>query len=266
VSSALAGNGSGTVTGVRVFVIDTGADNTHPDLRVVYHVNFTGSFGGGNTDCNGHGTHVSGTAAAKDNTTHVVGVAPGAAIIGVKVLNCSGSGFTSTVIKGVDWVTAHAPLPAVANMSLGGPPSAALDSAIVNSAASGVVYALAAGNSGGNACNESPSRTGPTAGVISVAATDINENEASFSNFGNCVDIWAPGVDVLSTYLGGGTATISGTSMASPHVAGSAALYLSLNPAATPADVEAAIKGVAQVTGTVSKDGRAIERLWVGSF
>ena len=117
-----------------------------------------------------------------------------------------------------------------------------------------------------DACNFSPSRNGPVDGVMSVAAVDINEQEADFSNFGDCVDIWAPGVDVLSTALGGGTTTLSGTSMSSPHVAGAAALYLSNNPTATPAQVESAIKAAAVATGTNSKDGRPIVRLNVGGF
>jgi len=268
ISSTAAGDGTGTVTGVRAYVIDTGISRTHPDLRVVWHVNFTGLFGGGNTDCHGHGTHVSGTIGARDNDASVVGVAPGVALVGVKVLNCQGSGTTSGVIKGVDWVTAKAVKPAVANMSLGGTPSLALDNAVRASASSGIVYALAAGNSGADACGSSPARAGAGTdnGIITVAATDSSDTEASFSNYGDCVDIWAPGVGVLSTWPGGGTAVLSGTSMASPHTAGGAALYLSTNPGATPVDVESALNGAAEVTGTASKDGRAIRRLWVGGF
>ncbi len=264
-SSQLAGNGSGSVGNVRVYVIDTGVEMTHADLNVVNHVNFAG---GPNKDCNGHGTHVAGTIAARDNTTHVVGVAPGAAVTGVKVLGCSGSGSTSGVIRGVDWVTANAQKPAIANMSLTGGASTTLDNAVLASAASGVFYALAAGNSGANACNSSPARVGGATnnGIATVAATDSADKEASFSNYGSCVDIWAPGVNVLSTYKGGGTATMSGTSMASPHVGGGAALYLSTNAAATPAAVESALRAAAQSTGTTSKSGAAITREYVASF
>jgi aqualysin 1 len=262
VSSTRAGDGTGAVGNVNVFVIDSGI-YSHPDLNLRSFVNFAG---GPNKDCNGHGTHVAGTAAARDNTSDVVGVAPGAPLYAVKVLGCNGSGYYSGIIKGVDWVTAHTARPAVANMSLGGPPSQALDDAIRRSAAAGVVYALAAGNSGANACNSSPSRVGPTDGVITVAATDSADKEASFSNYGSCVDIWAPGVGTVSTRNGGGTTTMSGTSMASPHAAGGAALYLSTHPLALPSAVEAALKSAATTTGTTSKDGRSIKRESVASF
>ena len=269
ISSTLAGNGSGVVNNVNVYIIDTGIDQTHPDLNVVNHVNFTPlpllgiiGGGGGNKDCNGHGTHVAGTVAARDNASDVVGAAPGARLTGVKVLDCSGSGATSQVIKGVDWVTANAQRPAVANMSLGGAVSTALDDAVRRSVASGVVYALAAGNSGADACTSSPARAGAgTNGIITMAATDENNQEASFSNFGQCVDIWAPGVNILSTRLGGGTTTLSGTSMASPHATGVAALLLSTNGTLTPTLVESELKSDAVGTGTNSKDGRAIQLL-----
>ena len=263
-SSTIAGNGSGAVSNVNVYVIDTGIA-THTDLNKIKHVNFAG---GRNDDCHGHGTHVAGTIAARDNTSDVVGVAPGAPLTGVKVLSCSGSGSTSGVIKGVDWVTAHAAKPAVANMSLGGGASQALDDAVVRSAQSGVFYALAAGNDGGNACSHSPARAGAGSnnGILTVAATDSSEKEASWSNYGSCVDIWAPGVSILSTRRGGGTTTMSGTSMASPHGAGGGALYLSLHSTNNPELVEAAIKSAATTTGTSSKDGRAIKRLNVSSF
>lgn len=265
ISSTLAGNGSGSVTNVRVFVIDTGV-GTHSDINKVNHLNFTGD--GNNNDCHGHGTHVAGTVAARDNTTDVVGIVPGAPVTGVKVLGCDGSGATSNIVKGIDWVTANAVKPAVANMSLGGGVSTSLDDAVRRSAASGVFYALAAGNSGANACNSSPARAGAGTnnGIATVAATDRNNAEASFSNFGTCVDVWAPGVDTLSTRLGGGTTRFSGTSMASPHVAGCAALILSRTPTATPASVESTLKTQALGFGTVSKDGRAIRIANVRNF
>lgn len=263
-STALAGNGSGEVTNVNAYIIDTGIDTKHLDLKVVAHVNFAG---GQNRDCNGHGTHVAGTVAAKDNTSNVVGVAPGAPLTGVKVLGCSGSGTTSGVIKGIDWVAANAARPAIANLSLGGGASTSLDSAVKNSADSGVFYSIAAGNSGDLACNYSPARAGTHDGVATTAATDSNDQEASFSNYGDCVDIWAPGVSILSTKKGGGTTTMSGTSMAAPHVGGTGALYLSSqNPNATPAMVEIALKAAARTTGIASKDGRAITLDYAGGY
>jgi subtilisin family serine protease len=265
VSSTLAGNGRDAVSNVNAFIIDSGIDATHPDLNVVRHVNFAG---GKNTDCNGHGTHVAGTVAARDETTAVVGVAPGAPLTGVKVLGCSGSGSWSGVIAGIDWVTANAVKPAVANMSLGGGANTAVDDAVRRSVASGVFYAVAAGNDGANACNSSPARAGAGTnnGIATVAATDSNDREASWSNFGSCVDEWAPGVSILSTRRGGGTTTMSGTSMASPHEAGGAALYLSSHTGASPSTVESALKSAVTTTANKSKDGRTITREYVGGF
>lgn len=266
-SSTEAGNKSGAVTNVNAYIIDTGIDKNHADLNVVNHVNFaTGLlFGGSNSDCHGHGTHVAGTVAAKDNSIDVVGAAPGVPLTGVKVLNCLGFGTTSAVIKGVDWVKANAKKPAVANMSLGGGVSQSLDDAVRRSANSGVFYAVAAGNSGADACNSSPARAGTDNGIMTVAATDSSDQEASFSNYGDCVDLWAPGVNILSTKKGGGTTTMSGTSMAAPHVAGTAALYLS-KQGASPATVEDALKDNAKNTGTMSKDERAIMLDYAGDF
>jgi subtilisin family serine protease len=262
VSSTQAGNGSGAVSNVNVYVIDTGVDKTHPDLNVVNQVNFAG---GKNTDCQGHGTHVAGIMAAKDNAVDVVGVAPGAPITGVKVLDCTGSGTTSDVIKGVDWVTANAVKPAIANMSLSGGAVQALDDAVIHSADSGVFYSIAAGNLAGDACLYSPARAGTHDGVMTVAATDSTDHEAWWSNYGSCVDVWAPGVDILSTLLGGGTTTKSGTSMAAPHVGGTGALYLSSHPNDSAAFVEAALKASETFISTgnkrapnTSKDGRQI--------
>lgn len=263
VSSTIAGNGGGAVVNVNAYIIDTGIDLAHTDLQVVGHVNFAG---GPNRDCHGHGTHVAGTVAAEDNTSDVVGAAPGAPLTGVKVLGCGGSGTTSGVIKGVDWVRANARKPAVANMSLGGSASTTLDNAVKNTANSGIFFTVAAGNSGANACNYSPARAGTHGGVMTVAATDSSNREASWSNYGSCVDIWAPGVSILSTRKGGGTTTMSGTSMAAPHGAGTGALYLSENTAATAATVESAIKAQATSTGTTSKSGQAIKLLNAGGF
>jgi len=243
------------------YVIDTGVDTKNADLNRPGHVNFVGDRK--NTDCNGHGTHVAGTMAAYDNTADVVGMAPGVPAYGVKVLDCNGSGTTTSVIKGVDWVAANAILPAVANMSLGGGASPLLDDAVRAAAARGIVFAIAAGNSSANACTASPARIGGvgTPGVLVTAATDVNDLEASFSNYGSCVDIWAPGVAVPSLKLGGGVVSLSGTSMASPHVAGAAALYWARNPSATHGTVSSYLRQMSQSTGTISKDGRAIYRL-----
>ena len=265
ISSISAGDGTGSIANVNVYIIDTGIDTAHTDLRVVRHVNFAG---GPNWDCQGHGTHVAGTTAARDNASDVVGVAPGAPLTGVKVLGCGGTGSTSGVIAGVDWVTANATQPAVANMSLGGTASTALDDAVRRSAAAGVFYALAAGNEGAQACTKSPARAGAGTnnGIMTIAATDSSDREASWSNYGSCVDIWAPGVSILSTRRGGGTTTMSGTSMASPHGAGGAALYLSSHTGASPSAVEGALKSAATTTANKSKDARTITRLSVGTF
>jgi len=264
-SSTVAGNGSGAITNVNVYIIDTGVDTTHHDLNVIKHVNFAA---GPNADCHGHGTHVAGTVAAKDDVNDVVGVAPGAKITAVKVLGCNGSGTYSGVIKGVDWVTANAVDPAIANMSLGGGASSSVDQAVRNSANSGVFYSIAAGNSGASACNSSPARAGAGTnnGIMTTAATDSSNREASWSNYGSCVDIWAPGVSILSTRRGGGTTTMSGTSMAAPHVGGGGALYFSTHVGATSAQVEAALKAAAVTPGTKSKNGASIKLLNVNPF
>jgi len=259
-SYTLAGNASGTVGSVRTYVIDTGIDTANADLNRIGLVNFVGDRK--NTDCNGHGTHVAGTMAAYDNTIDVVGMAPGAMVYGVKVLDCNGSGTTTTVIKGIDWVAANAIKPAVANMSLGGGVSQLLDDAVRKAAARGIVFSIAAGNSAANACNSSPARIGGgTPGVLVVAATDSNDLEASFSNYGSCVDIWAPGVGIPSLKIGGGLATMSGTSMAAPHVGGAAALLYGRYPATSYDSVTTTLRQMAVPTGTYSKDGRAITRL-----
>jgi aqualysin 1 len=265
-SSTKAGNGAGAVSKVNVYIIDTGIYQ-HADLNVVRHVNFARD--GKNRDCYGHGTHVAGIAAAKDDRRYVVGAAPSAPLTGVKVLNCDGEGTHSSVLKGVDWVTANAVKPAVANMSLAGPTSRILDDAVRASARSGVFYTLAAGdNSASNACKFSPARAGAGTnnGIATVSATSKRNAEPSWSDYGRCVDIWAPGVSILSTKMGGGTTTMSGVSQASPHVGGGAALYLSSHTGASPSRVETALKNAAKKPGTKSKDGRAILLEYVGRF
>lgn len=225
-------------TGVTVYIIDTGINFTHVEYagRASTGIDEITS-GGTAADCNGHGSHVSGTVGG---TTY--GVAKMVKLVAVRVLDCSGSGSISGVIAGIDWVTAHRVLPAAANMSLGGGYSAALNTSVENSIASGVVYAIAAGNSTADACSSSPA-SAPSA--ITVGATDINDAFAYFSNYGTCVKLNAPGVNITSAWMGSSTATntISGTSMATPHVAGAAALYLQVNPAATAAQVQSALTG-----------------------
>jgi aqualysin 1 len=266
ISSTRAGNGRGGVWNVNAYIIDTGIDTAHADLWVVNHVNFTAD--GTNRDCNGHGTHVAGTAAALDNRRDVVGAAPGAQLTGVKVLGCDGVGAISGVIEGVDWVTANAAKPAIATMSLTGGASDALDTAVKDSAASGIFYSLAAGNQGADACTYSPARAGAGTnnGIVTTAATTSSDAERSSSNYGACVDTWAPGASIVSTRMGGGKTTMSGTSMAAAHVGGGAALYLSWDTSASPSAVEAALTSSAWAPSYLSKDGRSILREYVGGF
>lgn len=239
-----------TGAGVNVYVIDTGIRPTHQDFggRASIAADFVGDGQNGN-DCNGHGTHVAGTIGGS-----TYGVAKSASIYGVRVLDCGGSGAFSTVIAGVNWVTTYHASPAVANMSLGGGAYDPLDTAVRNSIASGVTYAIAAGNSSDNASNYSPARV---AEAITVGATDpSNDYRAYFSNYGSVLDIFAPGVNITSDWIGSDTATntLSGTSMAAPHVAGVAALYLQNNPGASPSSVASAITTNA-TTGVVGDPG-----------
>jgi subtilisin family serine protease len=215
-----------TGSGVRAYVIDTGIRTTHTQFGGRAS-NVFDAFGGSGADCNGHGTHVSGTIGGS-----TYGVAKSVMLRGVRVLDCNGSGSNSGVIAGVDWVTNNHINPAVANMSLGGGISSALDTAVNNLANSGVPIAVAAGNSNTNACNSSPARA---ANAITVGATTTTDARSSFSNFGTCLDLFAPGSGILSSYFSSdtATATLSGTSMASPHVAGVAALYKQFSPGAS---------------------------------
>jgi len=203
-------------TGVTAYVIDTGIDPSHPDFGGRAAVGYD-ALGGNGIDCHGHGTHVAGTVGSTS-----YGVAKGAQLRGVRVLDCNGSGTFADVIEGIDWVAANSPGPSVANMSLGGGLSPAVNTATANLSRSGVSVAVSAGNSATDACSQSPAST-PQA--ITVAASASNDSSASFTNRGSCVDLYAPGVSITSTFLGGGTAVYSGTSMASPHVAGVAAIH-----------------------------------------
>jgi len=224
---------STTASNVHAYIIDTGISTTHPDFGGRAVSGFDAVDGGPADDCNGHGTHVSGTVGGAS-----YGVAKGVSLTAVRVLNCAGSGTTAQVAAGIDWVTSNAVKPAVANMSLGGGVDATLDAAVSRSIASGVTYGIASGNSNANACNFSPARV-PEA--ITVNASTRTDARASFSNFGTCTDIFAPGEGITSAWLNGGTNTISGTSMATPHVVGGAALYLAANPSATPLQVRNAL-------------------------
>lgn len=239
-----------TGEGVDAYIIDTGIQISHQDFGGRARIGTdTINDGQNGNDCQGHGTHVAGTVGGA-----TWGVAKGVDLIAVRVLNCQGSGSNSGVIAGVDWVTANRSGPSVANMSLGGGVSTALDTAVANSIASGVVYALAAGNdNGADACNGSPGRT---AAALTVGSTTSSDARSSFSNIGTCVDLFAPGSSITSAWIGSNTATntISGTSMATPHVAGAAAQFLESDPTATAAEVGAAI--IAETTpGKVTNPG-----------
>lgn len=243
-SASLSGTFTYTKTGsgVKAYIIDTGIRFDHSQFGGRAESGFDAVDGGTADDCNGHGTHVAGTVGGM-----TYGVAKGVTLVAVRVLSCSGSGTTSGVIAGVDWVTGNhlAGQSAVANMSLGGGASSSLDTAVRNSIADGVSYAIAAGN--GNivgrhedACKKSPARVTE---AMTISATDQTDKKASWANYGNCVDWFAPGVGITSAWYTSSTDTntISGTSMATPHTAGVAALYLQSNPGASPATVRDAL-------------------------
>lgn len=258
-SSARAGDGRGSVD-ADIAILDTGIEARHPDLNVAGGTNCVPG-GLSSADLNGHGTHVAGTAAAKDNGVGVVGLAPGARLWAVRVLDASGSGFFSTIICGIDWVTARASTIEVANMSLGGFGSegsctdGGLHQAICRSVDAGVTYAVSAGNAAADAAAFVPASYDEVITVSAIADFDgrsgglgaptcalgVDDEFASFSNHGPDVDLTAPGVCVLSTYRGKDYRALSGTSMASPHVAGAAAVYRSTHPSATPSEVRAAL-------------------------
>jgi len=236
-----------TGSGVNAYIIDTGIRRTHAQFGGRAVVGYDAIADGQNTnDCNGHGTHVAGTVGGS-----TYGVAKNVRLYAVRVLDCAGSGSNSGVIAGVDWVKNNHIKPAVANMSLGGGASSALDTAVNNAIAAGVTFAVAAGNENQDACNVSPARA-PNA--VTVGSTTNTDARSSFSNFGTCVDIFAPGSSITSSWFTSDTATntISGTSMASPHVAGVAALYLQGNTTASPSAVTSAITGGASANKLTS--------------
>jgi hypothetical protein len=223
---------SKTGSGVNVYVIDTGIRASHSEFSGRVKQGYSAvNDGNGTNDCQGHGSHVSGTIAGR-----TYGVAKNATLYPVRVLGCDGSGSNEGVIAGINWVANNAKKPAVANMSLGGSFSQAVNDAVTKAIAKGVVFVVAAGNSSDDACGYSPAST-PAA--ITVGASDKNDASASFTSFGKCVDIYAPGVNILSVGIGNDqdTDTMSGTSMASPHTAGVAALYLEASPSASPSQI-----------------------------
>lgn len=216
-------------TGVTAYIVDTGIRYTHQEFGGRARFGFD-AFGEDGVDCHGHGTHVAGTVGGS-----TFGVAKGVDIVGVRVLDCAGSGTTSSVVAGLDWVAANASGPSVVNMSLGGGASDALDDAVRRLIASGVAVVVAAGNSGTDACSTSPARVDE---AMTVGASDATDLRAWFSNLGPCVDWFAPGVDIVSAYNAGdaATAVFSGTSMASPHTAGAVALLLERRPGIAPGE------------------------------
>jgi len=277
-SVAKSGDGAGTIN-VDVAILDTGVDLNHPDLNVVNHVDcissgqcVTGPVAG--DDDNGHGTKVAGIVAAKDDAQGVVGFAPGARLWAVKVFDSNGQGFDSDLIAGIDYVTQHASEIDVVNYSGGGGHSSSEHTAYINSVGAGLTHVVAAGNDRVDAATQDPASypevitvsafgdfDGKCGALSTSWATDLqgrtthDDNFASFSNFGSVIDLGAPGISVLTTAIGGSTATFSGTSAASPHVAGAAALYKSIFPAASPADVRSSLMSSGSVSSTVC-DGK----------
>jgi subtilisin family serine protease len=253
---------SNTGSGVTAYIIDTGLRFTHSEFsgRAVKGFDAVTS-GGTAADCNGHGTHVGGTVGG-----NIYGVAKSVSLVAVRVLDCSGSGTWSGVIAGMDWVTANhaAGTPAVANMSLGGGVNASVDDAVRRMIADGVATAVAAGNSSRDACKFTPARV---AAAMTIGATNSSDRRASWSNYGTCVDWFAPGVGITSSWYTSNTATntISGTSMATPHTAGVAALYLQSHRAATPQQVRDALYA-ASTKGIVTSSKTANNHLLFSNY
>ncbi|MEG3193345.1 S8 family peptidase [Lysobacter sp. D1-1-M9] len=238
-----------TASTVNAYIIDTGIRSSHGDFGGRVRSGYTAiNDGNGTNDCNGHGTHVAGTVGGA-----TWGIAKGVSLYPVRVLGCTGSGSNSGVISGMDWVAGNHVKPAVANMSLGGGASSATDDAVQRMTDAGVTVVVAAGNDNSNACNYSPARA---ASAVTVGSTTSSDARSSFSNYGSCLDIFGPGSSITSAWHTSNTATntISGTSMASPHVAGGAALYLASNPGASPSQVTNALINNAS-TGKISSIG-----------
>jgi subtilisin len=266
-SSTVSGNGAGSVN-TDIAIIDTGIQLSHPDLNVYRQITFVSGTSSANDD-NGHGTHVAGIAAAKDNSIGVAGVAPGAKLWAVKVLDSSGSGSISNIIKGIEYVTRNYLYIDIVNMSLGCEcTSSSLNTAITNSVKAGITYVVAAGNNGKNAASFSPANHPSVIAVSAIADSDgkcggkgiptsygADDRFASFSNYGSVVDMAAPGVSIYSTYKGGTYATLSGTSMAAPHVAGAAALYDATHPGASPSAIANSLKSTGSKPSTIC-DGK----------
>ena len=242
-----------TGAGVRAYVVDTGIDVSLPEFggRAVWGKNFTGD--GINSDCGGHGTHVAGTIGS-----NTYGVAKGVSLVAYKVLTCDGSGSYSGIISGLNDIAKTGIKPAVVNMSLGGGKSSALNTAIASLTKAGFVVVVAAGNNGANACNYSPA-SAPSA--LTVGATTSTDVRSSFSNFGKCLDIFAPGSAISSVTPGGAVASWNGTSMASPHVAGVAARILSQTPTASVATVSSLILSTASANKVSSAGAQSPNRL-----
>lgn len=238
---------SQTGSGTTAYIVDTGILSTHQEFSGRVLNGYTAiSDGNGTTDCNGHGTHVAGTVGG---TTY--GVAKSVRLVPVRILGCDGSGASSNVIAGLDWILKNGSKPAVVNMSLGGAASSSLDSAVENLYNNGYIMVVAAGNSNTDACTSSPART---SNAITVAATDNTDTRASYSNYGSCVDIFAPGSQINSSWIGSNTATkvLNGTSMATPHVAGVVAEMLQSTPTATPQTISTNLLN--QATSNVVKN------------
>jgi subtilisin family serine protease len=275
-SQTKSGNGAGSID-VDVAVLDSGIDLKHSDLNVYHQKSFVSgsSSSGGYTslfrsttpsanDDNGHGTHVAGIIGAKDNSIGSVGVVPGAKLWAIKVLDSKGAGPLSTIIKGIDYITQYASQIEVANLSLGCEcKSSAFDTAINNAVKAGIVFVVAGGNGGKDAASYSPANNPNVLAVSAIADSDgrcggkgpstgygNDDTLASFSNYGSVIDFAAPGAKIFSTYKGNGYATMSGTSMASPHVAGAAALYMYSHPDATPSEVRSALMNQASTSST----------------
>lgn len=257
---------SATGAGVKVYIVDSGIRLSHHEFggRAVTGVDLVD--GGSALDCHGHGTHVAGTVGG-----HTYGIAKSVTLVAVRVLDCQGSARTSRVLSGLDWVVSNhgAGAPAVANLSLGGPPSTVLDESVRRVVADGVTVTVAAGNGDASgwpqdSCSVSPARVRE---VITVSATDASDSRAIWAGYGSCVDLFAPGVNITSAWVSSDTATrvLSGTSMAAPHAAGVAALYLQGHPSASPATVAAALRSAATsdvVTSSLTTSPKLLYEAW----